>query len=220
MNRRQAFAILPGLVLAGASLRALASPPADPLVALGARMAARSDRLSFIATLDNPYTQRLSAALAGLTDDEGLGLGIKVYLVGQPNALVFANGAIRFYTGLIATLDPYELRYVLCHEIGHLAAGHVRARLQAALAGRPAGEVPDSQLGDLADAITSAPYTEAEERAADDLALAAMGRRGWDPAASISALEKFARISSRRESWATKHPLPADRARRLRTVIG
>jgi putative metalloprotease len=227
VNRRRALAALSGMALLAGSrpgrgaAAAVALAPAEARD-LGRRLAAQADEYYYAAADGNPYGQRLATFASRITDDGGLDLNFKVYLVQQANAFGLADGSIRLYSGLMDVMDNDELRYIAGHEIGHVMAGHTRARLERALAalGKPATALAASDLRALLPAAVFAPYTEAEEREADDFALKFLARHKTDGAAAVSALEKLARFHPRRESWATTHPAPGDRAQRLRKLTG
>ena len=227
VGRRQALAALPGLALLAGSWLGREAAAAVALAEaeardLGRRLAASADENYFAAADTNPYGQRLATFASRITDDGGLDLNFKVYLVQQANAFGLADGSIRLYSGLMDVMDNDELRFIAGHEIGHVMAGHARARLERALGslGKPATALAESDLRALMAPAVFAPYSEAEEHEADDFALKFLARHKTDGAAAVSALQKLARFHPRRESWVTTHPAPGDRAQRLRNLTG
>jgi putative metalloprotease len=153
MNRRNAIATLPGLVIvatypdiAGAGIdlggalgaatdaAKAATLSDDEVRKYAAQMAAYSDRQAKIAPAGSPYATRLSALTSGLTEDAGIKLNFKCYVTKQVNAFAMADGTIRLYSGLMDMMTDDELRYVVGHEMGHIKNGHTRKRMQAALA--------------------------------------------------------------------------------------
>jgi len=250
MNRRQALSALPGLAIAGASFDLAAAIDIGGMLGAGvdaakaatltdqqvrdyaAQMAAYSDKRASIAPAGNPYAQRLTALSSGLTEDAGLKLNYKVYLVKQVNAFAMADGTIRFYSGLMDMMTDDELRYVIGHEMGHVKSGHTKKRMQTALAasaaqkgvaasGTRAAGLADSQLGDLIVQVVRAQHSQSNEREADDYALQFMSRRKYDRKASVSALDKLAKLPSGGEAnWLSTHPSPKERADRMRKQIG
>ena len=222
MDRRRLLTILPGLALTGA-MPARAALGDEEVLACARRLAAYQDDFAYIAAEGNPYGTRLANFARRIADDGGLDLSFKVYLVQQANAFALADGSIRVYSGLMDVLDDDELRFVVGHEIGHVRAGHSKARMERSLAtiGRKdPSTLTASDLRTLVDSAVFAPYSVAEERAADEFALQFMNRNKTDNAAALSALRKFARFHSRRESWITTHPAPAERAQHLSTLTG
>jgi len=246
MNRRQFIAFLPGLMLApglahGFKLGGLIEAAKDAGSALtlsdedvrryAAQMAAHMDSQANIAPPEHEYAKRLAALTKGLEQDNGLNLNYKVYLTDEVNAFAMADGTIRFYSGLLDMMSDDEIRYVIGHEIGHVHAGHTRARMQTALAtsatqkavassGTRAAALAESELGDLIAKVVLAQHSQSNERDADDYALAFMGRRGFDRRAAVSALEKLDKLSGGGGGgWLSTHPSPRERAERMRTQL-
>ena len=249
MNRRQALVLLPGVAVATLStdLRAAldvggmlgAATDAAKAATLtdaqvrdyASQMAKYSDKQAAIAPAASPYGQRLVTLNQGLTEDGGLKLNYKVYMVKQVNAFAMADGTIRLYSGLMDMMSDDELRYVIGHEMGHVKAGHSKKRMQTALAtsatqkavassGTRAGVLADSQLGDLMVQVVRAQHSQANEREADDYALQFMSRRKYDRKAAVSALEKLAKMSGGGDaSWLSTHPSPKERASRMKAQI-
>jgi putative metalloprotease len=249
MNRRQVLIALPALATTGLSLDVsagidvggmlgaatdaakAASLTDDQVRAYASQMAVYSDKRATIAPAGNPYAQRLATLTSGLTEDAGLKLNYKVYMVKQVNAFAMADGTIRFYSGLMDMMTDDELRYVIGHEMGHVKAGHTKKRMQTALAssaaqkaaassGTRAGVLADSQLGDLMVSVVRAQHSQSNEREADDYALGFMSRRKYDRKACVSALEKLDKMGGGGDtSWLSTHPSPKERAARMRTQI-
>src|SRR5258706_1923703 len=249
MNRRQALVILPGLAAAGLSLDLAAGIDVGGMVGAAtdaakaasltdaqvreyaAQMAVYSDKRASIAPAGNPYAQRLSVLTSGLTEDAGLKLNYKVYMVKQVNAFAMADGTIRLYSGLLDFMTDDEIRYVIGHEMGHVKSGHTKKRMQTALAtsatqkavassGTRASALADSQLGDLMVQVVLAQHSQSNEREADDYALQFMSRRKYDRKAAVSALEKLAKMTGGGDTnWLSTHPSPKERAARLRSQI-
>lgn len=196
------------------------------------QMTVQYDRQNKIAGPQTPYGQRLAKLVQGLESEDGLALNFAVYETTEVNAFAMANGTIRFYSGLMDMMTDDEIRYVIGHEIGHVKAGHTKARIQTAMrtgalrdvagaTGGRAGALADSQLGDLFENVIKAQHSQANENEADDYALAFMKRRRFDAQASVTALEKLAALSGGGGGgWMSTHPAPADRAKRMRTQLG
>ena len=249
MNRRQALVLLPGLaattlstdLLAGIDVGGMLGAATDAAKAAtltdaqvrdyAAQMAKYEDAKSSIAPATSPYGQRLATLTSGLTEDAGLKLNYKVYMVKQVNAFAMADGTIRLYSGLMDMMTDDELRYVIGHEMGHVKAGHTKKRMQTALAssatqkavsssGTRAGALADSQLGELMVQVVRAQHSQSNEREADDYAMQFMSRRKYDRKACVSALEKLAKMSGGSEaSWLSTHPSPKERAARMKTQL-
>jgi len=249
MNRRQALVLLPGLAATGLSLDALSGIDVGGMLGAGvdaakaatltdqqvrdtaAQMARYADKQAQTAPASSPYGVRLAALTNGLTEDAGLKLNYKVYLVKQVNAFAMADGTIRLYSGLMDMMTDDEVRYVIGHEMGHVKAGHTKKRMQTALAtsaaqkgasasGTRVGSYADGQLGDLMVQVVRAQHSQSNEREADDYALQFMSRRKYDRKAAVSALEKLAKMSGGGDTnWLSTHPSPKERAARLKAQI-
>lgn len=97
------------------------------------QMSAEMDSQNQVAPAGNPYAKRLTKLTSGLGTHDGLKMNFKVYLTPEINAFAMANGTIRVYSGLMDKFTDDEVRYVIGHEIGHVKAGHTKARIQTAL---------------------------------------------------------------------------------------
>jgi putative metalloprotease len=59
------------------------------------QMAKYADKQAVIAPAGNPYATRLTTLTSGLTEDAGLKLNYKVYMVKQVKAFAMADGTCR-----------------------------------------------------------------------------------------------------------------------------
>jgi putative metalloprotease len=249
MNRRNAIATLPGLVIV-ASYPNLANAGIDLGGAIGAatdaakaaslsdddvrkyasQMAGYTDKQAKIAPAGSPYATRLAALTSGLTEDGGLRLNFKCYMTKEVNAFAMADGTIRLYSGLMDMMTDDELRYVVGHEMGHIKNGHTKKRMQTALAASAAqkgvaasssraGVLADSAVGDLIVKVVKAQHSQGNEREADDYAMQFMSRRKYDRKACVTALEKLVKMSGGESSWLSTHPSPKERAERMRKQL-
>ncbi|HVF34717.1 MAG TPA: M48 family metalloprotease [Candidatus Saccharimonadia bacterium] len=197
----------------------------------GAQMARYYDGHSRIAPAGHAYAKRLAVLTRGLDNDNGLGLNYKVYLTPDVNAHVTPDGSVRLYGGLMDMMSDDELRFVIGHEIGHVAHEHQRKRLQTALTASAAQDVAassgndkvailaDSALGDLVVKVITAKHSQGNEKEADDYGLSFMARRKYDRKASVSALDKLAAMSTGKAPWLSTHPDPKQRADRMRKQV-
>lgn len=195
------------------------------------RLAADSDRRNQVASSWSPHGKRIAKLAEGLESYDGLNLNIKAYISSEVNAFAMANGVIRIYSALMDKFTDDEIRYVIGHEIGHVKAGHTKARIQTAMRtravrsavasnGGSAGDLADSVLGDLFEQVVTAKHSQANENEADDLALSFMRAKGFPLQASVTALEKLDALGNANASWLSTHPSPKERAARMRTQIG
>ena len=152
------------------------------------------------------------------------------------NAFALPGGYIYVTRGLLARLNrEAELANVLGHEIGHVAARHAVQRVTAATplamaAGIPAAAVglvlpglgrSIGALGQLANALTLAPYSRAHELEADRLGQEMAAAAGWDPlglADFLHTLTREEQLSGAEAgpSFLRTHPLTEDRVARGR----
>ncbi|WP_417911796.1 M48 family metalloprotease [Candidatus Electronema sp. TJ] len=200
----------------------------DEQVRLYARQAAElADGKNQLAPPDSQEARRLAALLNGPLRADGNSYDVQIYLTDEVNAFAMADGTIRLYSGLMKMLSDQELLFVIGHEMGHVARQHIRKKLMlvyAASAVRKgvaaqqegtAGDIARSVLGDFAEALLNAQFSQQEEREADDYGLAFVKSRGQDGEAAVTALRKLATLGSRHH-FLSSHPAPEKRASRLR----
>lgn len=222
---------LGGLLGAAKKGAEAASLTDDQVKQYGAQMAKYYDAHETIAPAGNPYAKRLVLLTKGLDNDNGLALNYKVYVTPEINAHVTPDGSVRLYSGLMDMMSDDELRFVIGHEIGHVAHEHQRKRLQTALTASAAQDVAassgndrvavlaDGPLGDLVVKVITAKHSQGNEKEADDYGLQFMARRKYDRKAAVSALDKLAALSSGKADWLSTHPDPKQRADRMRKQV-
>lgn len=199
------------------------------ILGIAVRSARESDRRHVLAAPDSQHALRLQR-LAGRQLREGSQeFNVGVYVSPEVNAFAMADGTIRIYGGLMDLLDDGELRFVVGHEVGHVAKEHVRKKIRLAYAasavrkgiasqGGAAGDVAGSLLGGLAEALLNAQFSQLEEKEADDYGLAWLRRGNQDPGDAVSALRKLARLG-KGHSFLSSHPDPDLRAERLQAQL-
>lgn len=196
-------------------------------------VAADSDRQNPVAPASSPYGKRISALSKGLQTHDGLNLDIKAYLVRDVNAFAMGNGTIRVFAGLMDQFTDDEVRYVIGHEIGHVKNGHSKKRMQTALrasalqkgvgaAGGGIGRIASGELGQLFTKVVTAQHSQANEKEADDYAMAFMKSKNYQQMACVTALDKLTAMSGGSGGglpWLQTHPSPAERSKRMRTQL-
>lgn len=200
----------------------------DEQVRLYASQAAeQADSANQLAPLDSPEVKRLAALLNGPLRADGQSYDVQIYLTEEINAFAMADGSIRLYSGLMEMMDDQELLFVIGHEMGHVARKHIRKKLMLAYAASAvrkgvaaqqdgtAGELARSALGDFAEVLLNAQFSQQEEREADDYGLAFIQSRGQDGEAAVMALRKLATLDASHH-FLSSHPAPEKRASRLR----
>lgn len=218
------------MIDAGKDLTTAATLSDGDVKRLASEAAAVSDESNKVAPLSSPYAKRLAKLTKGMKTEKDLKLNIKVYLVQEVNAFAMADGAIRVYSGLMDAMTDDEVRYVIGHEIGHVSLGHSKKALQTAYmtsAARKAGsasgsgiaKLSDAALGDLAEKLIHAQYSQSNENDADQYALRFMKTNKYDPKAAVSALRKLEKMYGNESSVFSSHPASGDRADALEKAL-
>jgi len=183
-----------------------------------------------------PDTEK-GARLAALTENikvDGLNLNFKVYNVVDVNAFACGDGSIRVCGGLMEVMDDAEVLAVLGHEIGHVVNTDTKDAMKNAYLSSAARnalgatsstvqKLSDSDLGALAQSLSSAQYSQKQENAADDYAFEFCVKNGIDPYAMSNSLNKLVELSSSGGEKASivqqmfsTHPDSEKRAKRMK----
>lgn len=150
------------------------------------------------------------------------------------NAFAIPGGYVYITRQLMGVMnDEAELASVLGHEVGHVAANHSKSRtrtgilgqLGAAIAGAVTGSSQVAQgVGKLTQFV-GLKFSRDQEYQSDALGVSYLARAGYDPSATASMLGQLGAATSLEQrlagnserstpSWASSHPLSADRVRR------
>ncbi len=192
---------------------------------MAVQSAAYVDSKHNIAPDKDKYAKRLRRLVGRHLQEDGIRFNYKVYLTSEVNAFAMADGTIRIYSGLMDMLNDSELLFVIGHEMGHVAKKHIHKKIRLAYAAgavrkgiasqnSTTGEIARSQLGDFAELLMKAQFSQFEEKEADDFGLSFLKRNGYDPNSSVSALRKLATLGDN-HSFLSSHPAPGKRAERL-----
>lgn len=184
-----------------------------------------ADSEQVIAPAGNTYAKRLTRLIGDHLKKDGITFNYKVYLSDEVNAFAMADGTIRVYSGLMDMLDDGELRFVIGHEMGHVAREHIRQKIQMAYAAsairkglasqnNTIGDIARSQLGGFVELLTGAQFSQYEEKIADDYGLSFLIKEKDNPEKAVSALLKLATLGSN-HTFLSSHPEPGKRAERL-----
>ncbi|MCD7976056.1 MAG: M48 family metallopeptidase [Tannerellaceae bacterium] len=186
-----------------------------------------------VAGPDTELGQRLQQLTSGIKI-EGLDLNFKVYNVLDVNAFACGDGSIRVCGGLMHVMEDAEVLAVIGHEIGHVVHTDSKNAMKNAYLSSAAKnaltategtmqKLTDSDLGSLAQALSSAQYSQKQEYAADDYAFDFCVKNGVDPYGMADALDKLVEMSnaggekaSSIQKMFSTHPDSEKRAARMR----
>ncbi|EHP39518.1 Zn-dependent protease with chaperone function [Cupriavidus basilensis OR16] len=168
-----------GMMGAGTSLFKAASLSDGDVKAMSDQSCAELDKTNKIAAANSIYGKRLAKIMAGLQSSGLPNVNAKVYLTKDVNAWAMANGCVRVYSGLMDMMTDDEVRGVVGHELGHVALGHTKNKMQVAYttmaargalaaAGGTVAALSASQLGEMGEQLINAQFSQTQESAADD----------------------------------------------------
>lgn len=213
------FAVLPGLCAAqnwnlfGAAkdIVSAATVSEQDILAAAQRAVLQKDSAERVAAEDGPHARRLRALTSAHAGEDGLALNFKAYQSAAPSAFATADGSIRLTTGLMDLLDDDELRAVIGHHVGHVKLGHAMGAMRTVymsaaarkLAAGAAGTqgygamMASRELGQMLEQALRSQMSQAQERAADEYAIAFLDRHRYRSGALESADRKLARHGGR-----------------------
>lgn len=223
-----------GKALSAGKKAAQAMTLSDADMAAYARQSvAYMDSVNKVSEPGSEYTKRLTRLTDGLTQADGIPLNFKVYEVVDVNAFACPDGSVRVFSSLMDILDDEELLGVIGHEIGHVACHHsknafkqelLRSALKdaAGSAGGKLAALTDSQLGNMAESLAGARYSQKQEKEADDYGynfLKTNGRNPWGMVRSFEKLQQLSGENGGSQSYIQKmfssHPDTKERIKRL-----
>ena len=185
----------------------------------------RADKKHQVATPQSRYDQRIRQLLEGFTVVGQENFNIKVYQAKEINAFAMADGSIRIYSGLMELMNDQELLFVIGHEMGHVVKKHSREKMVLAYAAsalrkglasqqNELGQLAGSVLGGFVEQLTSAQFSQLEEREADRYGVKFLINQGYDTGAAVSALKKLAALPTH-HTFFSSHPDPEARIEAL-----
>lgn len=209
----------------GSAYKAMSLTDGD-VAAMSDQSCAAMDSKNQIAPANSRYTTRLNQVVRAMPNSvNGKPANYKVYMTKDVNAWAMANGCIRVYSGLMDLMNDDELRGVIGHEIGHVALGHSKGRMQTAYAasalrsaagaaGGVAGQLSQSQAGELGEKFINAQFSQSQESAADNYSFDLLTERKLERKGLVSSFKKLAALSSGSSgsSILASHPPSNDRA--------
>ena len=229
------FACLPGCVSslnlgraigAAGGLAKAAAVSDSELDAISVAFRRQQDMKNIVAQPQSPYVKRLNNIVRNYTSVNGVPLTYKVYITKEVNANAAYDGSVRVYSALMDLMTDDELRFVIGHEIGHVAHGHVKKKMQmsyvlsaarqAAGIYRQVGVFTDGMIGDFAQNFLNSQFSQSQELDADSYGLQLMKNNGYSTEAAISALSKLQGSGG----FLSTHPSSEKRIKKIREAIG
>ena len=191
------------------------------------------DAQNKIAPANSKYTQRLNKVIANMPKDiDGKKAVYKVYLTSDVNAWAMANGCIRVYSGLMDLMNDDELRGLIGHEIGHVALGHSKKRMQTAYATSAARQIAAnsgssalsslsrSQAGELGEKFVHAQFSQSNESEADNYSFDLLTKQKMERKGLVTAFQKLAKLGGGGgNSLMSSHPPSEERAKAMQARL-
>lgn len=222
---------LNSVLSAGTDLVKSATLSDGEVKAMAAEASKSMDKQNKVAAAGSAYGTRLNKIVKGLGNEDGLQLNFKVYQSKEVNAFAMADGTVRVYSGLLDKMTDDEVRYVIGHEIGHVKLGHTKKAIQVAYAASAArkaaagsgnniaASLSESELGDFAEQIVHAQFSQSQESDADAYAVEFLKRHNYNLQGAPAALRKLAALFGNEGSVLASHPAPGDRADKVEKLI-
>ena len=217
-----------GLLKASAAAAQVVTLSDADVMQLADKSCAEMDGKAKVASAKGKSAQRLARLVKGMPKEvEGVTLNYKVYETREINAWAMNNGCVRVYSGLMEKMNDNELRGVIGHEIGHVALGHSKKAMQVAYAAGAARQaaasagnsavaaLTASEIGDLAEKLVNAQFSQAQETEADDYAFDLLTTAKLKRDGLVTAFEKLAKLGDN-SSMLSSHPASSERAQHIR----
>ncbi|MDF3839102.1 M48 family metallopeptidase [Cupriavidus basilensis] len=220
-----------GMLGAGTSMLKAASLSDGDVKAMSDQSCAELDKSNKIAAANSTYGKRLTKIMSGLQSTDVSNINAKVYLTKDVNAWAMANGCVRVYSGLMDMMTDDEVRGVVGHELGHVALGHTKNKMQvayAAMAARGAlaasgngavAALSSSQLGEMGEKLINAQFSQTQESAADDYSFDVLTKNKANTRGLVTAFQKLAKLDGGKSSMFSSHPGSEDRANHIEDRI-
>ena len=219
-----------GMMGAGTSLFKAASLSDGDVKAMSDQSCAELDKANKIAAPGSTYNKRLTKIMAGLQSSGLPSVNAKVYLTKDVNAWAMANGCVRVYSGLMDMMTDDEVRGVVGHELGHVALGHTKNKMQVAYtamaargalaaAGGTVAALSASQLGEMGEQLINAQFSQTQESAADDYSFDVLTKNKANTRGLVTAFQKLAKLDGGKSSMFSSHPGSDDRAKHIEDRI-
>jgi len=194
---------LNNLLSAGTDLVKSATLSDSEVQAMAAESSKVLDKQAKVAPAGSAYGKRLAKIVAGLNNEDGLKLNFKVYQDKEVNAFAMADGTVRVYSGAM------QVAYA-ASAARKAAADSGNAKLAA---------FSESEMGDLAEQVLHAQFSQSQESDADAYAVDFLKRHNYKLDAAPAALRKLAALYGNDSSVLSSHPAAGDRADKVEKLI-
>lgn len=182
------------------------------------------------------YVDSIGRRVARVTPSEGPGYHFFVLVSDDLNAFAAPGGFIYVNTGtLLRVRDAAELAGVIAHEIGHVERRHISENVArqravglakqagvvaASVAGGPVAGSAANLLGSAASVATLNSFGREAEREADEFAVEALPRAGYDPEGLVTFFQTLEREGGASPpAFLSSHPATADRVAETQRLV-
>lgn len=146
-------------------------------------------------TVNEENTVRyLNSLITSLSDEACRAFKYQVFLVdGLPNAFAMPGGVLCVTKGLMAVLEnEAELAAILAHEMGHVERGHLFDAAREEMLRRKICNISvTTYASDTIHRILGWSFRKNQEDEADEYAFRLLLKKGYDPSAMSTSLEKL-----------------------------
>jgi predicted Zn-dependent protease len=226
------------LLIALVSLPAITLVSVEQEIAIGkqanAQMREETPQVTDAAVVG--YVRDVAGRLAGAAIGPRYPYSVSVSDSLEINAFALPGGPVWIHRGVIEkAANESQMVSVLAHEIAHIASRHAASHLTTVAMTRWGLSLLSSLLGNTggaggaqiaAEFLASGAilrFNRDEEREADRIGLALMGRAGWDGRGMVEMLETLRKEAGRNptsvEAFFSSHPTPQERIAELKAVV-
>jgi predicted Zn-dependent protease len=182
------------------------------------------ERIARVATANYPIAKNFQWEFFVIDNDK------------EANAFCLPGGKVFVYTGLFKYVsNDDELAAVMGHEIGHALARHGAERMSSAQLTQMGGQVLGAVMQGRGNPQNTAavmqafgigtqlgialPHSRTQEYEADHIGLVLAAKAGYNPQATLTFWEKFAKDGQTPPEYLSTHPAPANRINKIRALI-
>jgi predicted Zn-dependent protease len=172
---------------------------------------------------DQEAVAKIGSGLARALKDSRRQFRFTVVPADMANAFALPGGYVFITTSLLSLCgrNPDEIAFFLAHEIGHILRGHAKDHLTAnVFLNAVMSRLPAA--GQMLREVMGKGYSKTLELEADQEAVHLADAAGFDATASISALQRLARVGrepSGIAEYLSSHPPIAERIRELQSSL-